>query len=203
MNYTQQEVEAKFYLRDQQAFERRLISAGGQLTVPRVFEINLRFDTPDGSLALARQVLRLRRDTQAVMTYKGPMRAGEEVSVRREIEFEVSDFAAARSLLEALGYQVVVMYEKYRTTYRFLEVEVMLDEMPYGAFVEIEGADPGLVRTAADRLGLRWDARSQESYLALFEGLRSRRGFRMPHLSFDGFKGITVKPEDLQLDYAD
>jgi adenylate cyclase class 2 len=95
------------------------------------------------------------------------------------------------------------MYEKYRTTYRFLQVEVMIDEMPYGAFVEVEGADPQLVRTAADRLGLRWETRSPESYLALFEGLRARRGFKMPHLSFEGFKGITVTPADLQLEYAD
>ncbi len=203
MNTNQQEIEVKFYLRDRAAFERRLVEMGGQLTSPRVFESNLRFDSADGSLMRARQVLRLRRDERARLTFKGPARAGEEVSVRREIEFEVSDFAAARDLLEALGYQVTVMYEKFRTTYRLQQVEIMIDEMPFGDFAEIEGADAQQVRAAADRLGLRWETRSQESYLALFDDFRARRALQMAHLSFESFRGVQVNPADLNLQFAD
>ena len=96
-----QEMEAKFAIRDLAKIEQRLRELGAELAFPRVLETNLRFDTPDGALARARQVLRLRQDAGAVMTFKGPARAGESVSVRQEIEFQVSDFGAAQRLLEA------------------------------------------------------------------------------------------------------
>ena len=57
----------------------------------------------------------------------------------RKSKFEVSSFDNAKALLEALGYRVSVMYEKYRTTYDWGGCEVTLDEMPYGDFAEIEG----------------------------------------------------------------
>ena len=46
----------------------------------------------------------------------------------------MGDFEAARRLLEALGYRLTVMYEKYRTTYHLRHLIVVLDEMPYGEF---------------------------------------------------------------------
>ena len=73
---------------------------------PRLFELNLRFDTPEGELSRGRKVLRLRQDTQALLTFKGPAQDRSDVAARQEIEFTVSDFLAARHFLEALGYRV-------------------------------------------------------------------------------------------------
>lgn len=198
-----QEVEAKFPVRDLPALAVRLETLGARITAPRVHEINLRFDLPDGSLARERRVLRLRQDANAVMTFKGPSKAGESVSVRQEIEFTVSDFAAARRLLEALGYAVVVTYEKYRTTFALSNLLVVLDEMPIGGFVEIEGPDADAIRLTADALGLDWEARSSASYLALFAQLCSARGLSAKNLTFDELAGVQVEPADMGLRYAD
>ncbi len=203
MAQADQEIEAKFMVRSRQAVQARLEALGAELAAPRVLEINLRFDTPAFELSAERKVLRLRHDSRAVMTFKGPARLGEEVSIRQEIEFEVSDFAAARRLLEALGYRVVVMYEKYRATYHLRGAVVVLDEMPYGDFVEIEGAGAVEIQTLAAELGLRWEARSALSYLALFEQLRAARGLPPSDLSFEALAGISASPADLGLEYAD
>ena len=88
----------------------------------------------------------------------------------------MGNFEAARRLLEALGYRLTVMYEKYRTTYHLRHLIVVLDEMPYGNFVEIEGSSARAIHAAANQIGLRWEARSEMSYLALFEHLRAVRG---------------------------
>lgn len=104
-------------------------------------EINLRYDTPEGSLTRAHRVLRLRLDQRAIMTYKGPAEPGHAVSVRQEIEIEVSNFTSASHLLEALGYQVMIMYEKQRATYLLHDVRITLDELPFGNFCELEGPD--------------------------------------------------------------
>jgi len=108
-----QEIEAKFYLQDLAAFRQRLMAAGARLIQPRVQETNLRFDTPQRDLSQKAQVLRLRQDEAAHLTFKGPGALEGGVLARQEIEFEVSDFAAARRFLEALGYRVYTTYEKF------------------------------------------------------------------------------------------
>lgn len=202
-NPSGQEVEVKFYLTDPESLQQRLHDAGARLVGPRVLEINLRFDTPDGALTRQARVLRLRQDTTARMTYKGPADYLEEVASRREIEFEVSDFDSARALLEALGYTVAVSYEKYRTTYRWGNLEVVLDEMPYGIFAEIEGESGEAIRRAARQLGLNWSARVLESYLALFRKFKENRGLALQNLTFAEFEGLSVQPEDLGVKVAD
>lgn len=183
MAQNNQEQEAKFFLSRRERLPARLEQLGARLVHARVFESNLRFDLPDGSLAQKRQVLRLRQDERIRLTYKGPADPSAEVAARPEIEVEVSHFENVRALLEALGYRVVVMYEKYRTTYQLGGCEVTLDEMPYGDFAEIEGPDAAAIQAVAAQLGLDWSARCLESYLALFERLRGA-GLQAANLSF-------------------
>jgi adenylate cyclase, class 2 len=197
-----EEMEVKFLVHDLAEIESSLQALGGSLSAQRVFEINLRFDTADGTLAGAGRVLRLRRDTNAVMTFKGPSQPGAEVATRQEIEFQVSDFEAARRLLEALGYQIAVIYEKFRTTYRLDHLLVTLDEMPFGSFIEIEGPDPASIRVAATALKLDWEARSTASYLGIFKHLLEARSLNLQNLTFAELKGIQAAPEDLGLRFA-
>jgi adenylate cyclase class 2 len=194
-----QELEVKFYLPDLPALRARLETAGAQLVQPRVHEINLRFDTPSGDLTRSYRVLRLRQDTEARLTYKGPGELVDGVRSRQELEFTVSDFGTARHFLEALGYEVSVMYEKYRATYTLRGVLVTLDEMPYGYFAEIEGPDGASIRKTAEVLGLDWERRILDSYIMLFDRLRERLGLAFRDLSFENFEGLTVTGEMLGL----
>ncbi|MEN6298855.1 MAG: class IV adenylate cyclase, partial [Anaerolineaceae bacterium] len=173
------------------------------LIQPRTHEINLRFDTPDQSLSRSYQVLRLRQDQEARLTYKGPGEVLEGVRIRREIEFSVSDFRSAQSFLEALGYQVIFMYEKYRSVYDFNDMLVMLDEMPVGYFLELEGANPEIILSTSQILGLRWETRILDSYTVLFDRVRQSCGLNIRDLSFDNFRGIEIKPEMMDLVYAE
>lgn len=198
-----QEIEVKFFVRGLPALEERLQQLGARLETGRTFEANLRFDTPGRDLSREKRVLRLRQDQRARLTFKGPAQSGSEVNSRQEIEIEVSDFSAARRLLKALGYEVSAMYEKYRTSYILGGVEIVLDELPYGTFIEIEGPGAGALRVAADMLQLRWEARISDSYLGLFERFCSTRNLRLVELSFEKFKSLTVQPADLGLTYAD
>lgn len=198
-----QELEVKFYLSDLPGLEKRLLALGANLSQTRVHETNLRFDTPAGELTREKRVLRLRQDEQIRLTYKGPAKAGEQVSVRQEIEFSVSDFGAAHRLLEALGYVVCVAYEKFRRTYLLNGLHITLDEMPYGDFAEIEGPDPVSIRSAAGQLGLDWDQRILASYLELFNRVRQSLPLQGADLVFETFRGTSVSPEDLQVSFAD
>lgn len=198
-----QESEVKFYVQDLPAIEQHLKALDAILVQPRTFEINLRFDTPDLDLSRNLRVLRLRQDTAARMTFKGPAHGSEGVRVRQEIEFIVEDFENARALLEALGYQVSMGYEKYRTVYDLGVVHITLDEMPYGNFVEIEGPDPESILNANLDLGLVWEARAPESYVTIFERLKKELKLDFRDLSFENFTWLEISPDQMKLPFAD
>lgn len=198
------ETEAKFYVNNLSRIETRLRELGARLIQERVHEVNYRFDNPEGGLRKNKNVLRLRKDAEAKFTFKGPSeeRAGGVLS-RREIEFGVDDFDSAKEFLEALGFIPVVFYEKYRATYEWKGIHIMLDELPYGNFVEIEGEDINTLREAAGLLGLNWEAMVKAGYHALFERIAEKLNLPPGQLSFEALKSLKVSPEDLQVVPAD
>lgn len=198
-----QELEVKFYVSDLPAIERQLLELEAPCSQGRVLETNLRFDTPDGALAQGFKVLRLRQDTSARLTFKGPASMLGGARLRPEIEFEVSDFENARLFLEALGYQLSMAYEKYRTIYELAGVHVTLDELPYGKFVELEGPDPLSLRWVCQKLALNWEAQSPASYVLLFEQLKQELQLSFNDLTFENFRHLPISAGHLHLTPAD
>lgn len=197
------EKEAKFYINELNKIEDELISLGAICNQPRTFETNLRFDTPDGSLASSLQVLRLRQDTKARLTYKGPADASSTVSARPEFEVEISDLETGWQILVALGYQIITIYEKHRASYMIDKVEVSLDEMPFGDFIEIEGPSESSIQLVANKLGLTWENRSALSYMRLFSVVKTNLDLSFRDLTFKNFNDVKVLPQHLQLQFAD
>ncbi|HSL27970.1 MAG TPA: class IV adenylate cyclase [Anaerolineales bacterium] len=197
------EVEAKFYIRDLPRSRERLEQAGARLIQSRVLETNLRFDLPGAPLRAEGRVLRLRRDTDVRLTYKSASTNEDGVLRREEIEFKIEDFETAKRFLEALGYQKLVSYEKYRTTYDLNGTAIMLDELPYGNFVEIEGETSTSIRAVASLLELNWEAAIAASYHALFDRVRKSMRLSAEDLSFATFAAIQVAAEDLEVVAAD
>ena len=198
-----QEIEVKFLVANLAQVEGRLKSLDARQTQARLHEVNLRLDTPDLALTKSLQVLRLRQDDQARVTYKGPGIDQGGARLRQEIEFIVSDFEASRRLFAALGYQVAMMYEKYRRVYDLDDVHVTLDEMPYGDFIEIEGPQPESILLASQRLGLAWERRILDSYTALFEELRAVLRFEFRDLNFENFTQYKSPMAMLDIRFAD
>ncbi|WP_075063089.1 class IV adenylate cyclase [Ornatilinea apprima] len=198
-----QEIEVKFFVRDLSEIAQRITEMGGRLVHSRMYEVNLRYEKGDRELYKRMEVLRLRKDFASRLTFKGPYQEDPSVSRRVEIEFEVSNFDNAKKFLEALGYHLDVMYEKNRTTYAIRNVLVVLDEMPYGSFLEIEGPDAESIQQVARDLNLKWEARCTESYIMLFDRLVAKKGLTAKHLSFEEFEGLSFVAEDFDLEFAD
>src|SRR5215213_4668720 len=93
-----------------------------------------------GVLDVSNAILRLRKTPEkTILTYKE--RLNGNTDVKRKIEFEtvVADVEATERIIEKLGYHLSVVYEKHRKAWHFRKVEVVLDELPFGFFMEIEG----------------------------------------------------------------
>ena len=190
------EIEVKVFVADLDAVADRVRAAGATLAAGRVFERNIRYENAEGAFTPSGVVLRLRKDTRVRLTYKaappeGPGVTTEGVLRRFEAEVTVDDLDTMDLILQRLGFRPYVIYEKYRTTYELDDTEIVLDEMPYGNFVEIEGTEAD-IEAALVTLDLQDAPRMTASYLMLFEYVKTRLGLTFRDLTFDNFGDVWV-----------
>jgi adenylate cyclase class 2 len=191
-NYIENEI--KIHIPDLDAVAARLVAAGAELTAPRVFERNVRYENADQTFSGQGTVLRLRQDARVRLTYKESGTIKNGALGRFEAEVTVDNFDTMDLILRRLGYQPFVVYEKYRTTYQLGTAEIVLDEMPYGHFIEIE-AESNVIDATLNTLGLQDRPRILMSYLSLFTQVKAALGLSCHDLTFANFDGITVPPE--------
>jgi adenylate cyclase class 2 len=166
----QVENEIKLRLPDAGAARAAVFRLGAKLARPRHLEDNLLFDDAAGSLRARGSVLRLRRtDAGALLTHKGARSQERGIKSRDELESVVADGDACQAILAALGFRPVFRYQKYREAYAWRDAEVVVDETPIGAFLEIEGPAE-TIHAAARAMGFAPSDYLSESYPALFFG---------------------------------
>lgn len=192
------EIEVKFFLSDKDVFRTKLLGAGAAEVVPRTYERNVRFDTPAEGLRSQGKLLRLRQDASTRLTFKGATAEdlASEARVREELEVSVENFKTMAAILKRVGFQPVQIYEKYRQTFQMGDVEIVIDEMPYGDFVELEGDDQELL-AAADKLGLNWDQRILANYLALMVKFAEFYNLSFSDVTFENFAGFDISFAEL------
>ena len=178
------EREIKIPVADLDGVRDRLPAVGADLYRPASLEVNLVFDRLEAPveqrLRFRRELLRLRSDGAGHrLTFKAAPRLVGGVKEREEHEFSVDDPAAARLLLESLGFGVAVRYEKVRETWRLDGCEVSLDRTPMGDFVEVEelaeDLPPDRIAEVCRRCGLDAERSVPEDYLALYRTYRRDR----------------------------
>lgn len=87
-----------------------------------------------------KSVLRIRKtDQRTILTFK--KRIQNNLAVKRQIEHEteVADAEAIKDIVESLNMKAAIVYEKRRKKWNFKNTEVVLDTLPFGLFMEIEG----------------------------------------------------------------
>ena len=97
------------------------------------------------------RILRVRRvGDRAILTYKERFASDSAIKHQREDETGVEDVGALATILDALGYRPALVYEKRRETWQVANVELVIDQLPFGLFMEIEGGDKSI--TEAEKL---------------------------------------------------
>jgi len=183
------EIEVKFYLSDMDSTRDRILELGA-VSMGRVFETNLRFDDADNRLIEKKSLLRLRRDTKTILTFKSePPFKNDQFKILNELEVEVSDFTTMKHILESLGFREEQVYEKWRETFRLNSTNLCLDTMPYGDFLEIEGQKED-IKELAYRIGLKWQKRILFNYLAIFDVIKQKLNLPFYDVTFSNFINI-------------
>ncbi len=133
------ETEKKYRLSPRRSDEitNRLIELKADFR-KEVFEVN--YQHRGGQMDERGATLRLRKIGDfTVLTYKEKIKTADGSKQRLEYETSVSDVDAMEKIIERLGYRLTAVYEKRRKYWHLGNVEVVLDELPFGHFMEIEG----------------------------------------------------------------
>jgi adenylate cyclase class 2 len=169
------EIEKKYRLsREQRTELSSRLREVGATAEGEDFEENTIYGGRD--LAPGKNVLRLRRiEGRAILTYKERFPSSSAIKRQREDETGVEDAEALASILDALGYKPALVYEKRRATWRIAGAEVVVDELPFGLFLEIEGEEASILEVER-LLGLAEAQAEMASYPELTRHHGVKRG---------------------------
>jgi len=148
------EIEKKYRLTKKQREEvrRRLPDIGAKRSGEE-FEVNTLYSGP--TLETGRSILRLRRiGKRGILTYKERFPTRSAIKHQREDETRVADPDAMELILDALGFTAALVYEKRRETWSIGKTEIVIDELPFGWFMEIEGTEQS-IRDLESKLAIK------------------------------------------------
>lgn len=123
----------------------------------RLVEIDARFEGEDfeentiyslEGLLGKPAILRIRSiGTKTILTFKRRIPSASGVKQQVEHETEVTDRESVKAIIEELGLTAAVVYEKRRKTWAVPNAEVVLDVLPFGLYMEIEGTIESIAQT--------------------------------------------------------
>lgn len=140
------EIEKKYRLTPAQrrSVEKRLRGVGLK---PRSVEFEENTIYRGHDLKLGSRALRLRRvNGQGILTLKRRIPTESPIKHQEENETRVSDPDALHAIVIGLGFEPAVVYEKRRTSWNFGKATVVIDELPFGLFMEIEASEKEISR---------------------------------------------------------
>ena len=142
--------------------------------VAREFEENTIYS--NDHLRSTGSIVRIRKtDRRSILTFKRRVENQFDVKQQIEYETEISDAAAAEAIINELGLKPVLVYEKYRDTWSFRSVELVIDELPFGDYMEIEGSITA-IKEAEMLLGIEDLETEHETYPRLTARLGEQNG---------------------------
>jgi adenylate cyclase, class 2 len=132
------EIEKKYRLTKQQRreIERRMrdmtLLPGELEHEDNTIYRGARLDQPDCALRLRRV------NGRAYLTFKQRLPGKSAIKQQQEEEVAVADADSMAAILSALNFRPGLVYEKRRTRWKVGKAKVVIDELPFGLFMEIE-----------------------------------------------------------------
>jgi adenylate cyclase class 2 len=138
--------------------------------------------------------LRLRRvGARAILTFKQRLPSPSPIKHQLEEETEVANADAVHAILTALGFRPALVYEKRRTRWNIGKTKVVIDELPFGLFMEIEASEKQIADAEA-LLGIEDLPAVMETYPMLTAKLgNKRKGIFEARFNTDRVRSPTVR----------
>lgn len=150
------EIEARFLNIDVLRLKQCLLELGATDHGEVILEEIIIYDSEFKWRDVDRRFIRLRRHgSKTLMTYKHHLT--DQIDGVEEIEFEVSDLAKAKLLIERIGLVPFRHQEKRRHSFIFQNVKIDFDTWPgVPTYVELEGENEDEIKNLSSQLGFNW-----------------------------------------------
>jgi len=186
------EIEIKFKIAKPNLI-RKILKKHKAKFIGRAFERTVKFDTKNNDLQRAGKFLRVRTGFKSVITFKRKIKSkprsreislrGKKFKEREEIELEISEPEKMKVILENLGFTKKWIMEKYREKWQWGSAEIVIDKLPFGNFIEIEGSKK-TIQKVAKLLGLRLADGITATYWGLWKDYCRRKGIKEENIIF-------------------
>jgi len=178
------EIELKFEIDESNLIRKKLKEERAKF-IGKAFEKTVRFDTKNGDLQKEGKFLRVRTGFENVITFKKKInKVDKDFKEREEIEIEISNPKEMEMILAELGFTKKWIMEKYREKWQWGSVEIVIDKLPFGNFIEIEGSKKAIQKAAAKLLGLCLADGITATYWGLWEDYRKKRDIKDENIIF-------------------
>lgn len=154
-----EETEIKLIIKSPKEVAKKLQEAGAQeLGVLEQEDIIWDYAQEGKSFEDKKQSFRLRRQKGkdkevAILTFKKASRLDESgIKTRKEYNVQLDSFDAMKSTLENVGFIKSLVVRKKRRVFKLGNLEITLDQLPFGNYLEIEG-DEKEIKQALKKLG--------------------------------------------------
>ena len=185
MKNVNREIEIKFEVKNPNLIRKILKNLKAKF-FGKVFERTIRFDTPDDELEKNGNFLRLRTGFKNAITFKRKIKS-KNFKEREEIELEISDPEKMEIILKNLGFTKVRIMEKYREKWKLNGTEIVIDKLPMGNFIEIEGKKKS-IKKVVNLLGLDFKNRLVCTYWDLWKDFTKKKGIKNENIVFSAIK---------------
>ncbi len=182
------EIEVRFLEIGKNALVQKLTELGAEDKGEYLLDEKIIYDKDLAWRDTSGTFLRLRTcNGNTSLTYKH--RTEDTVDGTEEVEFEVSDAAAAETLLNRLGYETYRAQQKKRHTFQLGEVTVDIDTWPkIPTYVELEGFSEAALKDAAQKLNLDWNTVELRNPRKVIEQVYGIPVGQMKWFTFDRFE---------------
>jgi len=176
------EIEVKFEVSDPEETKKNIIFLGG-VGSGEFFQRTIRLDTPNDDLMKRGVFLRTRKENEDTITVKVKNKEDKEFYERDEYEIKIEDADKAATMMKILGFSKERILEKYREEFKLEKrnVKVVLDRLPFGNYMEIEGKTGADIEEIITELGLSGYKKIVGTYWDL---LREKEGPNMKDAIF-------------------
>lgn len=192
------EIELKFKIKDRRLIEEKLKNNFN--FVQKAFEVTEMYDNAQKDLFKIDARLRVReiivlsdKKRFCELTYKKPL-SREAIKIEEEIKVVVDKYKELTVLLKRLGFVKVSSYERVRSTYHSGETEIVIDEFPFGDYLEIEGTEEA-IKELAQQLGFKLNQNLTQSCDDIYAEIQQSLGKPIEdHIRFSEVKkGMILK----------
>lgn len=148
------DIQIKFKIVDVDVFLEKL-RKNKYILIRETFEKTTRYDFEDERLARQGIFIRTKNgfDDTITIKEKTPNKTQKKYFERENATFEIENCDSMKYLLEKIGLTKTYIMEKYRIIWKKGEVELHLDELPFGIYCEVCSSEKEIDKIV-NRLGV-------------------------------------------------